>query len=195
MLGFMSAVAFATILAVVAGLTLAGAAAVAHDIYGNVIKKGKSDPKKELLLSRITVLIIGVLSVFLAMAFEAQNIAVVVAFALSLAASVNFPLLLFSMYWKGLTSRGAVIGGSVTLIITLVAIVLSDSVWVKILGNPEPLFNYVYPTVLSMPCGFILMWFFSVTDKSATSLREREGFSEQFVQSEIGIGIAAPSNH
>ncbi len=195
MLGFMSAVAFATILAVVAGLTLSGAAAVAHDIYGNVIKKGKSDPKKELLLSRVTVLIIGVISIFLAMAFESQNIAVIVAFALSLAASVNFPLLVYSMYWRGLTSRGAVVGGTITLIVTLVCIVLSDSVWVKVLGNPEPLFNYVYPTVISMPCGFILMWLFSVTDKSETSVKERSGFGNQYIQSEIGLDVSAPSDH
>ena len=195
MLGFMSAVAFATILAVVAGLTLAGAAAIAHDLYGVVIKKGEGDPKTELKISRIAVLVIGVLSIFLGLAFETQNIAVVVAFALALAASVNFPLLLLAMYWKGLSSRGAIIGGGLTLVFTLGLIILSDSIWVEIFGYEKALFPYVYPTVFSMPVGFVSIWLFSVLDRSQNARAERSRFDARFIRSETGIGVSTASGH
>lgn len=195
MFGFMSAVAFATILAVVAGLTLAGAAAIAHDLYGVVIKKGEGDPKTELKISRIAVLVIGVLSIFLGLAFETQNIAVVVAFALALAASVNFPLLLLAMYWKGLSSRGAIIGGGLTLVFTLGLIILSDSIWVEIFGYEKALFPYVYPTVFSMPVGFISIWLFSVLNRSQNARAERSRFDAQFIRSETGIGVSTASDH
>lgn len=193
--GFMSAVAFATILAVVAGLTLAGAAAIAHDLYGVVIKDGNPDPKTELKISKIAVLVIGALSVVLGLAFETQNIAVVVAFALALAASVNFPMLLLSMYWKGLTSRGAIIGGSITLLFTLILIVLSESVWVTVLGNERAIYPYVYPTVFSLPLGFVSMWFFSLIDNSKAAKIEKAGFQSQFIRSETGIGVSKASDH
>ena len=195
MLGFMSAVAFATILAVVAGLTLAGAAAIAHDLYGVVIKKGEGNPKTELKISRIAVLVIGVLSIFLGLAFETQNIAVVVAFALALAASVNFPLLLLAMYWKGLSSRGAIIGGGLTLVFTLGFIILSDSIWVEIFGYEKALFPYVYPTVFSMPVGFVSIWLFSVLDRSQNARAERSRFDARFIRSETGIGVSTASGH
>lgn len=195
MLGFMSAVAFATILAVVAGLTLAGAAAIAHDLYGVVIKKGEGNPKTELKISRIAVLVIGVLSIFLGLAFETQNIAVVVAFALALAASVNFPLLLLAMYWKGLSSRGAIIGGGLTLVFTLGLIILSDSIWVEIFGYEKALFPYVYPTVFSMPVGFVSIWLFSVLDRSQNARAERSRFDARFIRSETGIGVSTASGH
>ncbi len=193
--GFMSAVAFATILAVVAGLTLAAAAAVAHDLYAIVIKKGNSDPKKELRLTKITVLCVGVISVILGLVFETQNIAVITAFALAIAASVNFPLLLLSMYWRGLTSRGAVIGGTLTFLFTVVIIILSDSIWVQVLGNETAVFPYVYPTIFTMPAGFILVWFFSVIDKSPTAALEKSRFNEQFFRSETGIGADKAADH
>lgn len=193
--GFMAAVAFATILAVVAGLTLAGSAAIAHDLYAVVLKKGKADPKKELKLSKIVVLMIGVMSILLGLAFETQNIAVVTSFALALAASVNFPLLLLAMYWKGLSSRGAMIGGFLTLVFTLILIIFSHNVWVEVLGNKEAPVPLVYPTVYSMPMGFILIWLFSIMDKSKSAQGERDRFDEQYVRSETGIGIEEASQH
>ncbi|MBV1901690.1 MAG: hypothetical protein KUG56_08460, partial [Kordiimonadaceae bacterium] len=195
MFGFMSAVAFATILAVVAGLTLAGSAAIAHDFYALVLKKGKADPDMELKVSRFAVLGIGIVSVLLGIVFETQNIAVIVAFALALAASVNFPLLLLSLYWKGLSSRGVIWGGGLTLVVTLGLIVLSDSIWVQIFGQEKALFPYTYPTVFSMPVGFVLMWFFSRIDHSAKAKEERAAFQEQFIRSETGIGISEASQH
>ena len=195
LLGFMSAVAFATILAVVAGLTLSGAAAISHDLYSGVIKKGDANPDMELRLSRIVTLVFGALAIALGIAFQNQNIAVVTAIALAVAASVNFPLLALSIYWKGLTSRGAVIGGGLTLIAALVMIVLSDSVWVQILGNDTALFPYIYPTVFSLPLGFASMIVFSVLDRSRRAREERDAFEEQLIRAETGIGASAASQH
>lgn len=193
--GFMSAVAFATILAVVAGLTLAGAAAVAHDLYAVILKKGKADPDKELKLSRIVVIVTGVVGILLGLLFEEQNIAVVVAFALSVAASVNFPILLLSMYWSGMTSKGALKGGVATLLLTLILILLGDSVWVQIFGNEEAIFPYIYPTVFAMPVGFVSIWIFSLQDRSTQGKREKEQFLDQYIRSETGIGISDASPH
>ena len=193
--GFIAAVAFATILAVVAGLTLAGSAAIAHDLYAVVLKDGKADPEKELKLSRIVVFVIGVISILTGIAFETQNIAVVTTFALALAASVNFPLLLLAMYWKGMSSRGAVIGGSLTLVLTLVLITFSQNVWVEVLGHEEALVPLVYPTVFSMPVGFFLIWLFSILDNSQQSQMEQGRFVEQFVRSETGLGAHQASQH
>lgn len=111
-LGFVSAVAFATILAVVAGLTLSGASAVSHDIYASVLRKGAAEPKDELRVSRWTVLSLAVIAIVLGIVFETQNVAFMVSLAFSLAASGNFPVLLLSMLWSGCTTRGAVWGGA-----------------------------------------------------------------------------------
>jgi cation/acetate symporter len=105
-LGFISAVAFATILAVVSGLTLAGASAISHDIYANVINPNASD-EKVVQISKITVIIIGIVGVILGIAFESQNIAYMVGLAFGIAASANFPILILSIYWRGLTTKGA----------------------------------------------------------------------------------------
>lgn len=193
--GFMAAVAFATILAVVAGLTLAGSATVAHDLYAIIMKKGKPNPKTELKISRIAVLIISALSALLGLVFEAQNIAVIVPFALALAASVNFPMLLLSIYWKGFTSRGALIGGCITSLFTLILMTLSESVWVVVLGNDVPIYPYVYPTVFSLPLGFVSMWVFSLMDKSATADIEKKLYRKQLIRSATGIGATGATDH
>lgn len=133
-LGFISAVAFATILAVVAGLTLAGASAVSHDIYATVIKKNKAGSAAELKVSRYTVLALGVLAVALGIVFEKQNIAFMVSLAFAIAASANFPVLFLSVLWKGCTTRGVVIGGFIGLVVSVVLTVLSPSVWEATLG-------------------------------------------------------------
>ena len=128
-LGFISAVAFATILAVVAGLTLAGASAVSHDLYSTVFKEGKADSAAELRVSRITTLALGALAVLLGIVFEKQNIAFMVSLAFAVAASANFPVLFMSVLWKDCTTRGAVIGGFLGLISSVVLTILSPSVW------------------------------------------------------------------
>ncbi len=134
-LGFISAVAFATILAVVSGLTLSVAAAVSHDIYANVICDGDSDRAKELRISRLTTVLIGLSTMALAILMEGENVAVLALIALAIAASVNFPVLFLSMYWSKLTTRGALAGGYAGLATALILVTLGPTVWVSILGS------------------------------------------------------------
>ncbi|WFU36887.1 cation/acetate symporter ActP [Bradyrhizobium brasilense] len=191
LLGFISAVAFATILAVVAGLTLAGASAVSHDIYGQVLAGGKASEARELLVSKVSAVAIGVVAVLLAYAFENQNVAFMAGLALSVAASCNFPVLAMAMFWRGTTTRGAVAGGLAGLVASVVLVVLSKTVWVAVLGFPTALFPYDNPALVSMPLAFLFVWLFSVTDRSERAAREREAFAAQFIQSEIGTVLAS----
>ena len=196
-LGFISAVAFATILAVVAGLTLSGASAVSHDIYGTVIKKGQANSADELRVSKMTTIALGIIAVVLGIAFEKQNIAFMVSLAFAIAASANFPVLFMSVLWKDCTTKGAVIGGFMGLISSVVLTVVSPSVWEATLGNPKgsALFPYTSPALFSMTIGFVGIWLFSVLDNSARAKKDREGFLAQQVRSETGIGAAGASGH
>ncbi len=196
-LGFISAVAFATILAVVAGLTLSGASAVSHDLYATVFKKGNADSASELKVSRITTMVLGVIAVVLGIAFEKQNIAFMVSLAFAIAASANFPVLFLSVLWKDCTTRGAVIGGFLGLISSVGLTIVSPSVWEATLGHPagSALFPYTSPALFSMAIGFVGIWFFSITDKSANAARERAAFPAQQVRSETGLGAAGASGH
>ncbi|MBT9554351.1 MAG: cation acetate symporter, partial [Hydrogenophaga sp.] len=162
-LGFISAVAFATILAVVAGLTLSGASAVSHDIYATVIKKGKADSASELRVSKITTICLGIVAVVLGIAFEKQNIAFMVSLAFAIAASANFPVLFMSVLWKDCTTKGAVIGGFLGLISSVALTIVSPSVWEATLGNPKgsAWFPYTSPALFSMTIGFVGIWLFS----------------------------------
>ena len=195
--GFISAVAFATILAVVAGLTLSGASAVSHDLYATVFKKGNADSAAELRVSRITTLALGVIAVILGIAFEKQNIAFMVSLAFAIAASANFPVLFLSVLWKDCTTRGAVIGGFMGLISSVGLTIVSPSVWEATLGNPagSAWFPYTSPALFSMTIGFIGIWFFSITDKSANAARERAAYPAQRVRSETGFGASGASGH
>ena len=195
--GFISAVAFATILAVVAGLTLSGASAVSHDLYATVIKKGKADSKAELRVSRITTLALGVVAVLLGFVFEQINVAFMVALAFAIAASANFPVLLLSILWKGCTTRGAVIGGFVGLITSVALTIVSPSVWEATLHHPKgsAWFPYMSPCLFSMPLAFFCVWFFSITDKSARAAKDKAGFPAQQVRSETGVGAEGASGH
>jgi cation/acetate symporter len=196
-LGFISAVAFATILAVVAGLTLSGASAVSHDLYGTVIKGGKSDSAAELKVSRITTVVLGIIAVLLGIAFEKQNIAFMVSLAFAIAASANFPVLLMSVLWKGCTTRGAVIGGFLGLISSVALTVVSPAVWEATLGNPKgsAWFPYTSPALFSMTIGFVGIWLFSVLDTSKRGVQDKAGFLAQQVRSETGIGASGASGH
>lgn len=194
-LGFISAVAFATILAVVAGLTLAGASAVSHDLYASVFRKGQATEQQELRVSKITVVILGLVAIALGIMFEKQNIAFMVGLAFSIAASCNFPIILLSMYWSKLTTRGAMIGGWAGLLTAVVLMVLGPTVWVQVLGNAKAIFPYEYPALFSMLVAFIGTWFFSVTDHSASGAQERLRFQAQFVRSQTGVGIEGGKAH
>jgi len=194
-LGFISAVAFATILAVVSGLTLAGASAISHDLYASVIKKGKADGMAEMKVSKMATVALGIVSIFMGIAFEQQNIAFVVGLAFAIAASANFPILFLSMYWKRLTTRGAVIGGSLGLATAVMLVILGPIVWVQILGNETAIFPYKYPALFSVTVSFVGIWFFSITDKSDNAAQEMEAYEAQFVRSQTGIGAEGASEH
>jgi len=202
-LGFISAVAFATILAVVSGLTLAGASAISHDLYASVYKKGEVDGLKEMKVSKIATVVLGIVAIILGIAFEKQNIAFVVGLAFAIAASANFPVLLLSMYWKKLTTRGAVIGGTLGLATAVMLVILGPIVWVQILGNAEAIFPYKYPALFSVTVAFVGIWFFSVTDKSEAAKEEMEAFEAQYVRAfeaqyvraQTGIGAEGASEH
>ena len=194
-MGFISAVAFATILAVVAGLTLSGASAVSHDLYATVIRKGQATQAEEMKVSRMTTLALGVLAIILGIAFENQNVAFMVGLAFALAASGNFPILVLSMFWKGLTTRGAVVGGFSGLLVAALLIILGPTVWVSVLHHETPIFPYGNPAIFTIPLAFIVAWIVSVTDNSAQAAQDRAGFEAQYVRSMTGIGIADASDH
>ncbi|HHK5876495.1 TPA: cation/acetate symporter ActP [Serratia marcescens] len=194
-LGFISAVAFATILAVVAGLTLAGASAVSHDLYASVMKNGKATERDELKVSKITVVVLGLVAIALGILFEKQNIAFMVGLAFSIAASCNFPIIILSMYWSRLTTRGAMIGGWLGLLTAVILMILGPTIWVQILGHEKPIYPYEYPALFSMFVAFVGTWRFSITDSSLAGQQERERFRAQFVRSQTGLGISQGSSH
>ncbi len=194
-LGFISAVAFATILAVVSGLTLAGASAISHDLYSNVFVEGKTDEKKEMRVSKYATIALGVVAIFLGIAFEEQNIAFMVGLAFAIAASANFPILFLSIYWSKLTTRGAFIGGSLGLATAVLLVILGPIVWVQVLGNEEAIFPYKYPALFSVSVAFISIYILSITDRSKDAENERAAFEHQHIRSETGIGSEGASSH
>jgi len=196
-LGFISAVAFATILAVVSGLALAGASAISHDIYAMVVKGGQANEQDEVRVSKIATLFLGVLAIILGIIFENQNVAFMVGLAFAIAASCNFPVLVMSIFWKGLTTRGALIGGFLGLISAVVGVILSPAVWEVTFGfakgsAPVRLDN---PAIFSMALAFGGIWLFSILDRSTRAMTDRRGFDAQFVRSQTGIGAAGATAH
>ena len=195
LLGFVSAVAFATILAVVSGLTISAAATIAHDLYAKSIKQGRASEKSELLVSRCAVISIGILAILFGIAFEHQNVIFITNMALAVAGSANAPILLLSIYWRGLTTRGAIYGCLAGLVSSVSLIILGPQVWVDVIGMEKPVFPYVYPTIVSAPLAFVTAWMLSRADKSARADRERAAFDEQYIRSEIGVGASEAASH
>ena len=195
--GFISAVAFATILAVVAGLTLSGASAVSHDIYATLVKGGKVDSASELRVSRITTVCLGIIAVVLGIAFEKQNIAFLVSLAFAVAASANFPVLLLSVLWKDCTTKGAVAGGFLGLISSVGLTIVSPTVWEAVLGHPKgsAVFPYTSPALFSMTIAFVTIYVVSLLDRSPAAARERADFEAQQMRAETGFGAESPSGH
>ncbi len=193
--GFIAAVAFATILAVVAGLTLAAASAVSHDLYANVIARGRSTERTEVNISKISAVVIGILSIGLGYVFENQNVAFMVGLAFAVAASCNFPVLVMSMLWRGTTTLGALVGGGAGLVTSVLMVIFSKAFWVTSLGFKTALFPYDNPAIFSMPIAFIGIIAFSLLDKSARARREQAAFDAQYVRSETGIGALGAHAH
>jgi cation/acetate symporter len=195
MLGFISAVAFATILAVVSGLTLAGATAVSHDLYASVFRRGRANETQEIRVSKMATLALGVVAILLGIAFEKQNIAFMVGLAFAIAASANFPVLLLSMYWRGLSTRGAVVGGFLGLASAVTLTVLGPAIWVKILGFEKAIFPYDAPALFSMALAFVACWLVSILDRSLGAASENQLFDAQYVRSQTGIGAEGAASH
>ncbi|TQR53626.1 cation acetate symporter [Campylobacter troglodytis] len=194
-LGFISAVAFATILAVVAGLAISGASAISHDLYVNVIKDGSCDPKVEMRVTKIATICLGIIAIILGLAFQGQNVAFMVGLAFAIAASVNFPIILLSIYWKNLTTNGALYGGLIALVTVLSLVVLSPSVWVKVLGNEAAIFPYDHPGIITIPLGFIAIYVISKLDFSQRAKIDKEGFAAQDFRAQSGVGISEAVAH
>lgn len=194
-LGFISAVAFATILAVVAGLAISGAGAISHDLYVNVLKNGKVDHKSEMKITKFATIGIGIFAILLGIVFENQNVAFTVGLAFAIAASVNFPILLLCIYWKNLTTKGAFWGGLIGLIVVLALVILSPSIWVKSFGFSEAIFPYDYPAFFSMPLSFLLIYLISKFDRSKRAQKDKEGFETQDFRAQSGVGISEAVAH
>lgn len=194
-LGFISAVAFATILAVVSGLAIAGAGAISHDLFVNVCKDGKCDAQLEMKVTKIATLCIGIFAIILGIVFENQNVAFTVGLAFAIAASVNFPILFLCIYWKNLTTKGAFWGGLIGLIVVLALVILSPSIWVKSFGFDAAIFPYDHPAIFTMPLSFIAIYLISKLDNSKRAEKDRAGFSAQDFRAESGIGASEAVAH
>jgi cation/acetate symporter len=197
MKGFIAAVAFATILAVVSGLTLSGASAVSHDLYASVFRHGNVDEATEVRVSRITTIVLGIIAIILGVLFQKINAAFMVSLAFAVAASANFPVLLLSMLWPGLTTRGAFIGGFVGLISATALTIVSPGVWEAVFGYPKgsAWFPYTNPAIFTIPLAFICCWVFSILDRSKVADGERTAFDPQYVRSQTGIGAEGAVAH
>ncbi|WP_027369079.1 sodium:solute symporter family transporter [Desulfocurvibacter africanus] len=157
-LGFIAAVAFATILAVVAGLTLAGATTFAHDLYVNVFAAGRATETQEIKVAKRATLALGVLAIGLGIAFKGQNVAFMVGLAFAIAASANFPALLMSILWQRFSTFGATLSIATGALTATTLIILSPTVWVDVLGNPSAIFAWKNPALISMPAAFLAGW-------------------------------------
>ncbi|QQS53148.1 MAG: cation acetate symporter [Candidatus Competibacteraceae bacterium] len=195
LLGFISAVAFATILAVVSGLTLAGASAISHDLYANVWAHGNVDEQQEVRVSKIATVVLGIIAILLGIAFEKQNVAYLVALTFSVAASANFPILFMSIYYGKMTTRGALIGGWLGLISASVLVFVGPTVWKDILGMGDPIFPLKFPALFSMSIAFLGIWIGSITDNSERAKKEHEAFIAQDLRCQTGIGAEGAASH
>jgi cation/acetate symporter len=174
LMGIVSAVTFATILAVVAGLTMASAGALAHDLYAQVFRRGKASEAQELRVFRFATLAVTVVAALLGIAFKGTNISFLVSLAFSVAASANFPVLMLSLYWRGLTRRGALVGGAVGLVSSTGMLIAGPAIWVDVLGYARALFGSNYPTLIALPAALFTAWAVSMLDG-----RNRDGQAQR----------------
>ncbi len=196
LLGFISAVAFATILAVVAGLTITAAASFAHDIYASVIAKGKADADTEVKVARRTVVVIGLLAIAGGIFANGQNVAFLVALAFAVAASANLPTILYSLFWRRFTTQGALwsMYGGLSAAIILIALspVVSGTKTSMIPGANFAVFPLSNPGIVSIPLAFFLGWLGTVLDKRKEDVTKQ---AEMEVRSLTGVGAEKATNH
>ncbi|BDG10354.1 solute symporter family protein [Anaeromyxobacter paludicola] len=184
-LGFIAAVAFATILAVVAGLTLAGSSAYSHDIYVSIIKKGKATEEEQMKTAKVATVIFGLAAVILGISFKGQNVAFMVGLAFSIAASANFPALLMSVLWKRFTTPGAVASILTGAFLSIGMIVLSPTVWVDVFHNATPIVGLKNPCIVSMSCAFAIGIIVSLLTPEP---RAQEMFEDEKLRTYLGVG-------
>ncbi|MFI2371709.1 cation acetate symporter [Streptomyces sp. NPDC018833] len=185
MLTLMSCVAFATILAVVAGVALAAATSVAHDIYGVVIRKGRATEFQEVLVARVSVVLIGSAATALALWASRINVSFAAGLAFAVAASAVLPALLYGLYWRGFTTTGAVWSIYGGLICSVSLAVLSPAVS----GTPTALFPDLdfavfplrYPSIVSVPLAFVLGWLGSVLSREKPQRAARSAFEHRML--------------
>ena len=187
--GFIAAVAFATILAVVSGILISASASVAHDLYTRVIRRGQISDDHEVRISRIATVVIGATAIGLSIMFRNLNIGVISALVLAIAASVNFPMLILALFWSNLTTRGAIAGGTTGLVVVVVLTILSPTIWVDVLGHQHAIYPYAYPTLFSMSIAFAVTIGVSIADRSRRADLDRNAYPAQLVRSEIGQPI------
>lgn len=187
LMGFISAVAFATILAVVSGLTMAGASAAGHDLFARAIYRGKISERAEILVSKLSAVVISLFAIGLGIAFENQNIAFLVGLVFAIAASANFPVILLSVMWRNLTTRGAVAGSIVGLVTALLLVAVGPAVWTNVLRLGVAPFPYDNPALFSVPLAFLVTFAVSLCDRSRGAGLEREAFEAQYVTAHTGF--------
>jgi cation/acetate symporter len=186
-LGFIAAVAFATILAVVAGLTLAAASSFSHDIYVHVIKGGICTEQEEVRASKIATLLFGIVAVCLGILFKGQNVAFMVGLAFAIACSANFPALILSIFWKRFTTAGAVCSILTGAFLAVGLIIISPTVWVDVFKNPKgsELFALKNPAIVSMTASFIVGWIVSLVTKDDVA---QQKFEDEKIRTYLGVG-------
>lgn len=186
LMSFVSAVAFATILAVVAGLVLSGASAFAHDIYGQIIKKGKATEKEQMLAAKYASLGVSVFSILLALFAQNLNVAFLVSLAFCVAASANLPVIVFTIYWKRFNTTGAMTGMLAGLLSSLILVAISPSVISPVEGaalfTGNPIFPLTNPALLSVPIGFIG----SIIGTLVSSKQDAKRYAEVKVKANTG---------
>ena len=195
LLGFISAVAFATILAVVSGLTLAGASAISHDLYANVFAHGNVDEQQEVRISKMATVALGIIAILLGIAFEKQNIAYLVGLTFAVAASANFPILITSVFWSKMTTKGALLGGWLGLVSSTLFVILGPTVWTAVLNLGDPIFPYKNPALFSMTISFLGIIIGSLTDSSEQGKNECAAYAAQDVRCQTGIGAEGAASH
>ncbi|MDN7901165.1 cation acetate symporter [Burkholderia cepacia] len=185
--GFIAAVTFATILAVVAGLTLAGATTISHDLYAQMWARGKPDERLEMRISRAATIALSAVAIGLSILFEHVNVAFMVGLVAAVAASANFPVLAMSIFWRGMTTRGAVLGGGLGLVSAVTLTVLSKSVWVDVLHHAHAPVFLDNPALVSVPLAFVGIVVGSLADRGERARRERDAFAQQEFYAQTGL--------
>ena len=185
-LAVIAAVAFATILAVVAGLVISASGAVAHDVWTNIVRNGEENEKEEVLVARIAAVGIGVIAILVGVLAKDQNVSFLVGLAFAVAASANFPALLLALTWRRFNTTGAVVGVLVGVISSVGLVIMSPGVWPGADGSDGHPFPLANPGLVSIPLGFLACYLGTVL--SGDEHKAKRGFDELYVRAETGLG-------